>query len=69
MRVHKEEHGKEPPNAFPAPRAANAAAGPRDAVAFGASDNLVAPPGRPSMTPPETGRAGEETACPSPERC
>lgn len=48
MRVHKEEHGKEPPDAFPAPRTANAAAGPRDAVAFGAPDTLAAS-GRPSI--------------------
>ncbi len=51
MRGLGEDHGAEPPDAFPTPRAASAAVDPRDAVAFGAYDNLVAASGRPSIDP------------------
>ncbi|MBD0272232.1 MAG: hypothetical protein ICV73_09905 [Acetobacteraceae bacterium] len=51
MRGLGEDHGAEPPDAFPTPRTANAAAEPRDAVAFGAYDHLVAASWRPSIDP------------------
>jgi len=51
MRWLGEDHGAEPPDAFPTPRTANAAAEPRDAVAFGAYDHLVAASWRPSIDP------------------